>query len=112
MAKGSAYYAKLVNKHLSDGNLSVKLRLDPTTLKIRTAISTAFTLDKNLILDYYIKNYTLKPMVVFYYDGGYQLIAIDLPMNQFYVDTFKRSTHKHNLKYLQKIYELNKVEER
>lgn len=110
MAK-SDYYGKLVNKHLNDGHLFVKLRLEPKTLKIRNGISTAFTLEKDLILNYYIKNHKLKPMVVFYYDGGYQLIAIDLPMNQFYVNTFKRF-HKHNLEYLQKIYKFETVEER
>lgn len=104
-------YAKYVKNYLDDGNLFVKLRLEPKTLKIRTGVSTAFSLEKDLILNYYKKNYKLKPMVVFHYDGGYQLIAIDLPMNQFYVNTFKRF-HKHNLEYLQKIYKFEIVEER
>ena len=107
MAKSS--YGKIVSKHYNDGNLLVKLRLEPKTLNIRTGISTAFTLEKNLILNYYKKYSNLKPMVVIYYDGGYQLIAIDLPMNQYYVDVFKKSNH--NLKYLQKIYQIERVQE-
>ena len=44
-------YGKMVSKHYNDGNLLVKLRLEPKTLHIRTGISTAFTMEKNLILN-------------------------------------------------------------
>lgn len=103
----SSGYGKIVNKHLNEGNLFVKIRLEPKTLKIRTGISTELTVEKNIILNYYAKNNKLKPMVVIYYDGGYQLIAIDLPMNQFYVNTFKLNKLSHNLQYLQKIYKID-----
>jgi tRNA A37 threonylcarbamoyladenosine modification protein TsaB len=103
-------YGKIVTKYDNQGNLGVKLRLEPRTLNIRTGLSTAHTVDKQLILNYYVKYSNLKPMVAIYYDGGYQLIAIDLPMNQYYVDIFKQSNH--NIKYLQKIYQIEKVQGR
>lgn len=58
-------------------------------------------------MSFYSINFRLKPMLVLHYDDGYQLYTMDVPMNQYYVDLFKKSNH--NLQYLKKLFKIEVV---
>lgn len=95
------------------GDLLLKIVLDKKTLKIRTGTATVWTdvlEKKNRIYQFYSLNYRLKPMLALHYNDGLELYTIDIPMNQYYVDTFKKSTH--NLQYLKKLFKIEVVAKR
>lgn len=97
----------------TNGKLLLKMELYTKTLKIRTGTATVWTDNvekKKQVMDFYRINFKLKPMLVLHYDDGYQLYTMDVPMNQYYVDLFKKFNH--NLQYLKKLFKIEVVEKR
>lgn len=108
--QASSSYAKFLKKAFSERDLLVQIKFNFKTLKLRTGVATQWVNDvniKNEILDYYKRNFKLKPMLLFCYNDGFQLVTIDIPMNEYYANIFKQ--HKHNLQYLKKLYKIEVV---
>jgi len=90
--------------------LKAKLSIDLNTLKIRKGRITQSTNMYEILINYYNENYKLKPTVFLMNRkyNRYQLIIIDLPINSYYSDVFKKKNI--NLEYLNKLYKIEKIE--
>lgn len=97
------------------------LRLDVDSIKIRRGTITQYTSNHKILTKYYKEIYKWRPTIFLSHRGredAYQLITVDLPMNNYYVDVFnfkhktKGSFKPFKLSYLKKIYTMKYVDKR